>query len=557
MDLSLFCQSNTLYTQEELSRYRPGGYHPVKLGDTFQNGRYEIRHKLGWGGFSTVWLARDKLRDQWVSLKIMASRSQASQELQNLEHLQRHSRGTLASNYIVQLLDCFTHEGPIGVHQCLVSELLGPTVDKVLADYRWGNDKLDSETVLRMCTQLLTAVRFIHSAGMGHGDISGRNIAFTCTQLSNMTEEQLFEVLGVPEIAPLARIDGTPLENGLPSQLVKATEWTDWIDEDDEDIRLLDFGESFLQGEEPTRLAQPGILRVPETIFTDSFGYRVDLWRTGCMIYSFLLTNFPFWYLGKDEDLVLQMINFVETLPTEWESQWKSMKMNSLHDLEIEEDQYEKILSEEWEKLKPEDKITDRREQQSAIIERSLQKLDTEKSGVKEGVAKFAKCAQSVKEFVDAAVKASPEASLVWAGVCVALPLLTNPQAASDANKSGFHYVTSRLAYYLELEHLLWPVDGREEQQIAKLEIKFLDSWTELYKKLLEFQFESVIRIHSRHLAKDIFGLQDWEGMITSIKELEAMVDRDAQQINASLSRQDLEQIRTNSDGLIDSMREY
>ena len=76
---------------------------------------------------------------------------------------------------------------------------------------------------------------------------------------------------------------------------------------------------------------------------------------------------------------------------------------------------------------------------------------------------KFAKCAQSVKEFVDAAVKASPEASLVWPGVCVALPLLTNPQAASEANKSGFHYVTSRLAYYLKLEHLLWPVDGCEE----------------------------------------------------------------------------------------------
>ncbi|KAK1147184.1 hypothetical protein N8T08_001923 [Aspergillus melleus] len=267
----------------------------------------------------------------------MASRPQASQELHILEHLQRHSRGTLASNYSVQLLDSFTHEGPNGVHQCLVFELLGPTVDKVLADYRWGNDKLDSETVLRMCTQLLTAVRFTHSAGMGHGDISGRNIAFTCTRLSNMTEEQLFEVLGAPEIAPLARIDGTPLENGLPSQLVKATEWTDWIDEDDEDIRLLDFGESFLQGEGPTMLAQPGILRVPETIFTDSFDSRVDIWRTGCEIYSFLFTTYPFWYLGEVEVLILQMINFVEKLPAEWESEWNSMKVNSSRDLEIEE----------------------------------------------------------------------------------------------------------------------------------------------------------------------------------------------------------------------------
>ena len=82
----------------------------------------------------------------------------------------------------------------------------------------------------------------------------------------NTTEEQLFDVLGFPEIEPLARIDGTPLENGLPTQLVKAAEWVDWIDEDDEEIRLLDIGEGFFQGEEPKKLAQPGMLRVPEML---------------------------------------------------------------------------------------------------------------------------------------------------------------------------------------------------------------------------------------------------------------------------------------------------
>jgi hypothetical protein len=81
-----------------------------------------------------------------------------------------------------------------------------------------------------------------------------------------------------------SRLDGTPLESGLPKQLVKAAEWVDLIDEDDEDIRLFDYGESFLQGKEPERLNQPGTLRVPETIFTHSFDYRVDLWRIGCMV---------------------------------------------------------------------------------------------------------------------------------------------------------------------------------------------------------------------------------------------------------------------------------
>ncbi|KAJ5124952.1 uncharacterized protein N7515_008777 [Penicillium bovifimosum] len=341
MDLSLFCQNNLLYTQENLSRYQPGGYHPVNLGDTFKNGRYEIHHKLGWGGFSTVWLAKDINHNQWVSLKIMTANSSVSSELQNLKLLEEQSGGILSSRYIVQLIDHFTHDGPNGAHQCLVFELLGPTVDEVLADYSSVHDELEPEIILRMSKQLLRAIRFIHGAGMCHGDINGRNIAFSCTQLSTTTEEGLFDVIGPPEIEPLAYIGGSPLEHGLPSQLIKAAEWVNWIDEDDEDIRLLDIGESFLQGEEPETLAQPGSLRVPETIFMDSFDYRVDLWRVGCMIYYFLFRKYPFWYLGEDEALVFQMIDLVGSLPAEWESQWESMQAQSTHDLKQEEQECE------------------------------------------------------------------------------------------------------------------------------------------------------------------------------------------------------------------------
>lgn len=49
-----------LHGHEALEAYRPGGYHPVSLGDSFLDGRYVIRNKLGYGGYSTVWLARDE-----------------------------------------------------------------------------------------------------------------------------------------------------------------------------------------------------------------------------------------------------------------------------------------------------------------------------------------------------------------------------------------------------------------------------------------------------------------------------------------------------------------
>ena len=47
--------------EEEEEDYKKGGYHPVQLGDRFDNNRYIICRKLGWGHFSTVWLALDTL----------------------------------------------------------------------------------------------------------------------------------------------------------------------------------------------------------------------------------------------------------------------------------------------------------------------------------------------------------------------------------------------------------------------------------------------------------------------------------------------------------------
>jgi serine/threonine-protein kinase SRPK3 len=45
--------------EEDWEDYCKGGYHPVQIGDSFSDARYTVVRKLGWGHFSTVWLAKD------------------------------------------------------------------------------------------------------------------------------------------------------------------------------------------------------------------------------------------------------------------------------------------------------------------------------------------------------------------------------------------------------------------------------------------------------------------------------------------------------------------
>ena len=98
-----------------------------------------------------------------------ANTSQGSQELYNLQLLADRSQGKPSARYIVSVLDSFTHQGPNGTHLCIVFELLGPSVSKVVDDYHSFGDDLEMDIILRMSEQLLEAISLIHEAGMGHG----------------------------------------------------------------------------------------------------------------------------------------------------------------------------------------------------------------------------------------------------------------------------------------------------------------------------------------------------------------------------------------------------
>jgi len=156
-----------------------------------------------------------------------------------------------------------------------------------------------------------------------------------------LSKDELFDVVGEPETAELLMADASLPGPRLPKQLVRTIEWDNWIDESEEDIRLVDLGESFRFESAPSVLAQPSALRVPETFFSGQFNHKVDLWRVGCVvrpmnpslhpsannaqIYSMVFASYPFQYLGDDDILIAQMIGFVEDLPPEWEEKWRQI----------------------------------------------------------------------------------------------------------------------------------------------------------------------------------------------------------------------------------------
>lgn len=156
---------------EPLHRYKSGGYHPIHLGDCLNQGRYRILHKLGWGGYSTVWAAKDQKLDIYVAVKISVSEIHHHQMDRYLEIMRRITRSSsthLGAGSVVQMLEHFQLQGPNGTHECLVLELLGPSIPDVL-DVRFKHDRLPAKLAKRVAREALLGLDYLHQHGIGHG----------------------------------------------------------------------------------------------------------------------------------------------------------------------------------------------------------------------------------------------------------------------------------------------------------------------------------------------------------------------------------------------------
>ena len=110
---------------EPMTHYVPGGYHPIVVGDILgpsSERQYRIVHKLGWGGFSTVWLAqrRDSIQT-FVVVKV--SMAEDGTDLTR-EAAMPPKAQTNDGAHVPTLVDSFTLQGPNGTHAVLVTDIV-------------------------------------------------------------------------------------------------------------------------------------------------------------------------------------------------------------------------------------------------------------------------------------------------------------------------------------------------------------------------------------------------------------------------------------------------
>jgi len=153
------------------------------------NSKYIILKKLGWGHFSTVWLAFNTEDKRLYALKVMRANPRYERvgfDEQELIRVIMEKQGDErwvegVDNQCVQMFDWFFHYGANGKHFVMVFEVLGKNLLNLIN--RYGNRGIPIPLVREITKQILTGLSYMHSVcNMIHTDLKPENVTFAISK---------------------------------------------------------------------------------------------------------------------------------------------------------------------------------------------------------------------------------------------------------------------------------------------------------------------------------------------------------------------------------------
>lgn len=160
--------------------YRRGGYAVISVGDVIES-KYKVVRKLGWGVYSTVWLAEDDEAHKRVAIKVQKSSPEyvraAHNEIALLRTIMREVKleDCPGARCLVKLVDEFELSSPNGNHPSMVFEVLGHSILGLLQT----QDRCSVPTATYITCQVLEGLSFLHTrCGVMHTDVKPENVLF-------------------------------------------------------------------------------------------------------------------------------------------------------------------------------------------------------------------------------------------------------------------------------------------------------------------------------------------------------------------------------------------
>ncbi len=169
---------------------------------TVLSGRYRLEAKLGSGGMSTVYLARDQTLDRPVAVKVM--HREMSEQADQLERFRQEARSVAKFSHpnVVSVIDA----GEDGGHPYIVFEYIeGETLKQRIS----RNGALDPQEAIAYAIEIARGLAVAHARNMVHRDIKPQNILIDAEGRAKLTDFGISRQLEQDGMTATGRVLGT------------------------------------------------------------------------------------------------------------------------------------------------------------------------------------------------------------------------------------------------------------------------------------------------------------------------------------------------------------